>query len=426
MRVIRVCVDNTRIESTLETLERRLQALDDSDPPPRTFFDVLGVSRSESAWQRALAYFLSPDEPHGFGTTVLNAFLTLIEDHPDSTFEFYEYDLTDVHVQVEAAGDTGRPDIVLWLEESWFLCLELKVDAAETDGQTDRYTTASRFGDLKTATVPSSGHNFVYLAPQGANAPAADEFIHVEWREIVSAFGPLFDPGIAAYPARSVAQFHDFVRHVQRAIHMVSDHGPNPEKVELAFEHSETLAELTEAADAFIDTYQASWDTRFERNPPDGWTDEWTTIRHGNKWGRLLKTDWTLPQNPSGEPQKTAGFAISVSIDVTRDDFERGETEAVLRVYGDNEYTERYLERFYADPFEGRIRSAVEDTRLTVTDPSGPKPLKSEHPFAFDDGDGHVDALRAAFVEYNEIAPLLEELYFDVRSTIEDPARLFE
>lgn len=416
----------TRIASTLETLERRLQVLEESDQPPRTFFDVVDIARSESAWQHALAYFLDPDEPHGFGTTVLDAFLTLVEEQPDSTFEFYEYDLEDVRVQTEAAGDAGRPDIVLWLEETWFLCLELKVDAAETETQTERYTTASQFGDLKTTSVPSSGHHFAYLASQRANGPASDEFVRLDWRDVVSAFSPLFDPGITAYPARSVAQFHDFVRHIQHALHMVTDRGPNPEKVELAFEHSDVLDELTEAAAEFIDEYQASWDARFERNPPDGWTDEWTTVRHGNKWGRLMKTNWTLPQNPSGKPQKTSGFAIAVSVDVTREDFERGETETVLRVYGDNEYTERYLDRFHSDRFQRRIRPAIEETRLTVNDPSGPRPLKAAYSFEFDDGAGHVNALREAFTDYNEIAPFLEELYLDIRSDIEDPDRLFE
>lgn len=415
-----------RTASTLETLERRLEVLDESDPPPRTFFDMVNISRSESAWQHALAYFLDPDEPHGFGTSVLEAFLTLIEEHPDSTFEFYEYNLKDIHIQVEAAGDAGRPDIVLWLEETWFLCIELKVDATETEAQTERYTTASRFGDLKTTSIPSSGHHFVYLASQQANAPAADEFAFLEWREVVSAFSPLFDPSITAYPARSVAQFHDFILHIQHALHMVTEQSPSPEKVELAFEHSSILNELTDAADEFVEEYQASWDTRFEQDPPDGWTDKWTTIRHGNKWGRLIKTDWMLPQNSSGEPQKTSGFSIAVSIDMGREDFERGETEAVFRVYGDNKYTERYLERFHSNEFQSRLRPKIEGTRLTVNKSNKPRLLKAVYPFEFNNGAGHLDALQEAFVEYNEIAPSLEELYFDIYSNIEEPDQLFE
>ena len=421
-----ICVNTNQIVSTLKTLERRLQVLNESDPPPRTFFDVLGVSRSESAWQHALAYFLDPDEPHGFGTTVLKAFLTLVEKQPDSTFEFYEYDLQDIHVEVEAAGDAGRPDIVLWLENTWFLCIELKIDAAETGVQTERYTTASRFGDLKTASIPSSGHHFVYLASQQANSPASDEFVLLKWSEVVSAFSPLFDPGITAYPARSVAQFHDFVRHIQYALQMVTEQSPNPEKVELAFEHSNIISELTYAADEFIDEYQASWDTRFVQDPPDGWTDEWLTVRHGNKWGRLTKTNWMLPQNSSGEPEKTSGFSIAISIDMGRRDFERGETEAVLRVYGDNEYTEQYLERFYSETFQHRIQSVIEETRLTVDESRKPIPLKSVYTFEFDNGAGHLDALQEAFVEYNEIVPPLEELYFDIRSNIDDPDQLFD
>lgn len=412
--------------SLLETLDHQLQVLDDSGQPPRSFFDVAHVSRSESAWQHTLAYFLTPDESHGFEATILESFLTLVEEHSESTFEFYEYNLKDIQVQIEASADTGRPDIVLWLEDSWFLCLELKIDATETDAQTERYTNASRFGELRTASIPSSGHNFVYLASRHANDPAADDFITITWQQIVEKFSQLFNPGITRNPARSVAQFHDFVHHIQQELYMVSEQGPNPEKVELAFEHSDTINELKDAADEFIEEYQASWDRRFEQDPPAGWTEKWTTIRFGNKWGRLMKTDWMLPQNPSGTPQKTSGFSIAISIDIGLEDFERGETEAVFRVYGDNEYTERYLNRFYSDSFQDRIQEPINETRLTVNDSDKPKPLKSAHPFEFNNGEGHLDALREVFLEYNKIAPYLEELYFDIRSDIEQPDQLFD
>ena len=417
-------IDKT--ESVLETLSDRLRALDDSVPSPRTLFDVAGISRSESAWQYTLAYFLDPNEPHGFGSAILETFLTLVEEQPHSSFEFYEYNLEDIQIQVEASGDTGRPDIVLWLDEAWFLCIELKVDAPETEFQTERYTAASRFGDLRTNSIPPSGHHFVYLASRTASEPSADEFLHLTWQEVVSEFSSAFNSNIMTNPASSVAQLHDFVRHIKQELHMVSNQNSNPEKVELAFEHSETINELSAAAAEFIEEYQSSWDTRFEQNPPDGWTDEWTTIRFGNNWGRLVKTEWMLPENQSGEPKKTSGFSIAISIDMKRDDFERGETEAVLRVYGDNKYTDQYLDRFYSEEFQNRIRPTLQDTRLRITKPKSEKPIKSVHSFSFDNGAGHQAALKEIFKEYNEIAPYLEEIYFDIRSTIDDPNRLFE
>lgn len=417
-------IDET--ESVLETLSDRLRALDDSEPSPRTLFDVAGISRSESAWQYTLAYFLDPNEQHGFGSTILETFLTLVEEQPNSSFEFYEYNLEDIQIQVEASGDAGRPDIVLWLDEAWFLCIELKVDAPETESQTKRYTAASRFGDLRTNSIPSSGHHFVYLASRNASEPSADEFLHLTWQEVVSEFSSVFNSNIMTNPASSVAQFHDFVRHIKQELHMVSNQNSNPEKVELAFEHSKTINELSAAAAEFIEEYQSSWDTRFEQNPPDGWTDEWTTIRFGNNWGRLVKTEWMLPENQSGEPKKTSGFSIAISIDMKRDDFERGETEAVLRVYGDNKYTDQYLDRFYSEEFQNRIRPTLQDTRLRITKPKSEKPIKSVHSFSFDNGAGHQAALKEIFTEYNEIAPYLEEIYFDIRSTIDDPDRLFE
>nr|WP_241175312.1 PD-(D/E)XK nuclease family protein [Natronolimnobius sp. AArcel1] len=410
----------------METVENRVQVLNESKRPPRTFFDVADVSRSESAWQHTLAYFLSPNEPHGFGATILGAFLRLIEEHSESTFEFYEYNLEDIEIQVEASADTGRPDIVLWLEEMWFLCVEIKVDAPETEDQTERYTNASRFGELCTASIPSSGHHFVYLASRHANDPKADKFVTITWQEVVEEFSQHFNPGVTAYPARSVAQLYDFVHHVKQSLNMVNEQGPNSEKVELAFEHSEMINELTDAADQFIKEYQASWDRRFEQDPPSGWTDKWTTIRNGNKWGRLMKADWRLPQNPTGAPQKTSGFSVAISIDVRLEDFERGETEAVFRVYGDNEYTECYLERFHSDGFQDQIQQRIKDTRLTVNESNEPRVLRSVHSFEFNDGEGHLEALKEAFLEYNKVVPHLEELYFEVQSDIKNPDQLFE
>lgn len=417
-------IDDTA--STLETLDQRLHALGDSKQPPRTFFEVIDESRTESVWQHTLAYFLTPDETHGFGTTITETFLSVIEEHPASTFEFYEYNLEDIEVQLEAAGEVGRPDIVLWLDETWFLCIELKVDAAETDRQTERYTNATQFGKLRTTSIPESGHHFVYLGSRHASGPTADEFVSVTWREVVEAFAQHFEASLTIYPARSVAHFHDFVHHIQQELNMTDDQGPNPEKVELAFEYSDTISELTEATEEFIEEYQASWDRRFEQDPPDGWTDDWKTIRYGNKWGRLMKTDWMLPENLNNEPQKTSGFSIAISIDVTLDDFKQGETEAVVRVFGDNEYTEQYLERFSSDVFQDQIQSQVETTKLMIDNSNSPKIVRSVHPFEFDGGEGHLDALRDIFNEYNKIAPLLGELYNDIRSEIDNPEELFD
>lgn len=52
--------------------------------------------------------------------------------------------------------------------------------------------------------------------------------------------------------------------------------------------------------------------------------------------------------------------------------------------------------------------------------------MKTAYSFEFDHGDEYIDALNQGFKDHYELTQLLEELYFDIRSDIDNEAELFE
>jgi hypothetical protein len=51
----------------LDEIRRHLDRLPEIREPPPTTRQLLGQGRREGDWQRYLAYFLTPDAPHGLG-----------------------------------------------------------------------------------------------------------------------------------------------------------------------------------------------------------------------------------------------------------------------------------------------------------------------------------------------------------------------
>ena len=111
-------------------------------------FSILNIARQEDPQSYFLAWLLNPDNPHGFGDTILRAFLKKACDIVGE-FEYDSLEIANVTVvaqqgiQATAVPDgTGVPDIKIAGDN--FVCvIENKVGAGETwkDGipQTERY-----------------------------------------------------------------------------------------------------------------------------------------------------------------------------------------------------------------------------------------------------------------------------------------------
>jgi hypothetical protein len=415
------------IEDTLSMLERRVGALGTYEEPPKTLLRVIGESQTEKAWHLQLAYFVDVTEPHGFGTDVLEQFLQCVSEHPEMTFEFQPHQLEDINTEVEVAADDGRPDLVLWVEDDWFVCVEIKVSSSESDNQTERYAASDQLGDLDVTTIPEEQQHYVYLADRRSANASAESFVNLSWEVVIESMERLRSGRLATYPARSGAQLSEFIDHIKHELQMTNESEEYYKKAALALEYQDLLDELDNSVERVVADLQASWESDFRKDPPKGWTDEWVTVKYGNNYGRLLKENWVLPSNSTGKPKKTNGFSIAFPTEILESNIRNGKTHFKFRVYGDNEYSEEYQDRFYGDEFQQQIAPIIDKHGITLEPREGKsRLLKTPYSFEFDNGDGYLDALKRGFEQHLELVPHLERIYFDIRSEIDNEECLFE
>jgi hypothetical protein len=112
-------IDNARISGTWKNSNNNL-------------FRILGCDRNEEVHSNILAWLLDPEESHGLGTQFLSTFMAWVFQKQVSIRMPIE-----VTKNRQTAGD--RPDIVI-RGYDWLMVLENKVDAAEGETQTLRYS----------------------------------------------------------------------------------------------------------------------------------------------------------------------------------------------------------------------------------------------------------------------------------------------
>lgn len=252
---------STSLTDRLRLLDHRLSALPDTDDPPPTTLHLLGRARRERDWQRLLAYFLDPTNDHGLEEVVLDRLLAGVEDR--TGLEYDRLDLADARVATEVTTRAGRPDVVVWADERWFVCLELKVDASEGADQTDRYVAVESFDgiDLRKRDVPEAGHCYGYLAPADAAEPSADAFVHLTWRWIASEIRSVLADAHGAYPARTTTQLGEFADLIERE--SMSDYREtHDERVALYVEQFDAIDAVRSAFEDRWATFTGEWGDR--------------------------------------------------------------------------------------------------------------------------------------------------------------------
>lgn len=140
---------------------------------PISLYTVMEMGRLEVAHTRTLAWMLDRGGEHGFGDTLLKAFLTHICDCGDlSSFDVCQVDAERVY-RNSLAGDVGRTDI--WIEgtatnsKPRLVVIEAKIDASEGEQQLYRYN-----GEIQNwlETHHDGEIHLVFLTPNG-RAPAS-------------------------------------------------------------------------------------------------------------------------------------------------------------------------------------------------------------------------------------------------------------
>jgi tripartite-type tricarboxylate transporter receptor subunit TctC len=182
------------LEEQLRELRTSLDALPDVAEPPKSTLRILGSARSEQPWNTFLAYFLDPDQPHGFEIDLLTSFFDRVQQEADPSFEYYHRHLENIEVETEVTSpDNNRPDVVLRVPGDWFLCIESKVDSTEGNQQTTRYVEDIHIGSEEKATYSDGGHHYVFLSKKYAPDSNTGEFGDLYWRHVVESFETVID-----------------------------------------------------------------------------------------------------------------------------------------------------------------------------------------------------------------------------------------
>lgn len=274
------------IAAELEEMERRLSAV---ESVPATTLEILGQASHEPSWEAMLVYFLDKDKPHGFDTTVLRAFLRAAASNEETALSEYGDDLEEIQVRSQVPTGTGPVDILLVLEKQWFVCIEMKVGAAETGDQTIRYADANVLGDVIVDDYGES-RDYIYLASGSAQSPKSTEFVELSWRAVVDELETVLDTGHGRYPAKSTAQLADFIDTIKRELNM-DEFDSISEETALYAEYSSTINRVVEQFEKDRDRILAAIVSGFfDRSVCN--RDEWMVNQRPSTYVNLSKPGW--------------------------------------------------------------------------------------------------------------------------------------
>lgn len=359
-----------------------------------------------------LRYFLDPSSPHGLGSTLLQEFLELVEEETDA-IGLSDSDLESVHVESEISSDGGRPDLLVYLENKWFVCMELKVTAPETGSQTKEYATSGHLGDLSVPDYREQERHYVYLTKQIHDPPASEEFICLYWKDVQQVMGQVIADARGQYPVRTISQLFDFRDTIRKEIMNEQPYDTQQgEYVELYLEYTDAIDAVRTAFDQMVDRQIKEWATRFqERHRPDNWDETWSCDQ--GKYGELFKNTWRRDEN--GKPVGSwseADFRLEFRHRV-RDEQMWKEGTVIFRTVipknSDYEYRDRFQEVFNAHLDE--LSVMTESTKISI---KGNRRNLTEATYSFDPTEGpggYYTALSQAFDDHAELVPFLTEIY---------------
>lgn len=315
---------NPTLEAELQALDRKWEQITDVPESPRSVMDVIEYSlgsqrKAEVYVNRLLHYLLNPEEPHGMGVEFLRALLEGLPDAADFTEDTHDLSSVVVDEQVRVkqfedgeAVSTGILDLLVEVPGEWFLMIELKFGAEDT--QTEFYYDDETHVEDTQKTAYESGEYYVYLRP--ADRPAANEPAFTNWtweafREDV--LQPFILERAPRYPQRTVAQLHELADDIADLTGMTEHQRNEQEKIALYLDHYDAIHDVTETFDDAWATFTDEWASSLgealaEANlgttaAPEEYVTQFTLRRDGrgepwnfrassSDWGMLFKDGW--------------------------------------------------------------------------------------------------------------------------------------
>jgi hypothetical protein len=316
---------NARIEADLRALERKWEQITDVPDSPRPLMDVIEYSlgsqkKAEVYVNRLLAYLLDPEEPHGIDTEFLRAFLDGLPAECD--FQEDVHDLSDVVVDDQVRVDTvvdgttessGIVDLLIEAPNEWFLMIELKFSAEDT--QTEFYYRDATHVGGEPKTAYESGTYYLYLHQH--DQPEANEpnFANWTWKAFsTDVLEPFLLENAARYPQRTVAQLREFNDDIRNIAGMTDQQEHEREKIALYLDHYDAITDVSDTFDSRWDAFTDEWGTRLgevlERDGIGSYSDYDEDLTHveleagtdgrngwkfrtsSSDWGMLFKDGW--------------------------------------------------------------------------------------------------------------------------------------
>lgn len=449
---------DTALEVDLRTLERRWMHITEVPETPRSVMDVIEYSlgsrrKAEVYVNRLLAYFLDPEEPHGIGPEFLRA---VLDGLPEACgFEEDLHDLSDVvvddQVDVERVEDgtsmsSGIVDLFIAVPNEWFLMIELKFSAPDT--QTEFYFREATHVDGTPKEDYESGTYYLYLHPH--DRPRANEpnFANYTWKALSNdVLEPFIVDNGSRYPQRTVSQLREFNDDVKNITSMTDQRQNEQEKIELYLEHYESISDVSETFDDRWEDFTDEWGVMLgeslerkglatygdrdedvlvlELESGDPSHRSWSVRTSSSDWGQIFKDGWwrhlddlggELYARPDDRNDVRIGFHHRLG---RNKDVAIGERtlKFYFRCMGAND--QAFIDAF-ADAFADR-RDSIEDLLPPIADVTGNKRDKIVATYDIDAESGvqffdaYVDALAEAFVDFvidnPELISLIDDVY---------------
>ncbi len=402
---------SSEVTDEISKFASTFDALPKITEPPATTLEIIRERTREKYWHRLLRYFLDPSEPHGLGSTFLQEFVQLVEQEMD-TVGLSGSDLDAVRVESEISSDDGRPDLLIYLEDEWFVCVEIKVTSPETGTQTRAYADSNYFGDVSVSDYRERDRHYVYLTKRMHDPPTSGEFVRLYWSDIETIMGQIVADSRGQYPARTTAQLSDFQDTVGGETMKNQPYDTQQsEYVELYLEHTDAIDAVRTAFERMVDRQVDEWATRFlERHRPYNWDETWNCAQ--GKYGKIYKDTWRRDKNGKlVDGWSEAAFRLEFRHRI-RDEQSWKKGNVVFRTVipknSDDEYRDRCQEVFNANLDE--LNATKESSKISI---KGNRRILTEATYSFDPTDGpegYYVTLSEAFDDHVTLVPLLTEI----------------
>lgn len=223
-------------------------------------FEAVGVIRQEIRHSNFLSYILDPNRPHNFGSSYLEALMTIVSQNGMDDLGVSTIGLSpfDVHLSewdgARVSKEWRRIDLLIEVPtEKLVVAIELKIDASEHGNQLIKYANTVQ----KNWPAPDWRHVFLYLT-KNADEASDSRWMNLSLEDVVSAFEREATRQVGSAEAREMVK--SYLKMLRR------HHLSNPDLEDLASQlwakHRDALEYLMdqrpdEAGDAFRQLYEA-------------------------------------------------------------------------------------------------------------------------------------------------------------------------